>query len=123
MPKKILIVEDEKILAEMYHERFRKAGYDVFLATESKEALEIAKREKPDLIVLDILLPREDGIDFLRWLRKDKNIAQTPVIVFSNYDDPTAKKAATEFEVKEYLIKANYTPKDILEKVKSYLGE
>lgn len=119
--KKILIVEDERLLAEMYYEKFREAGYEVFLASESKEGLKLAKEKKPDLIVLDILLPREDGITFLHWLKEEKEIASTPVVVFSNYDDPDAKREAAEFGVKEYLIKANHTPKRIVEIVKSYL--
>ena len=62
--KKILLIEDEKILAEMYQDKFTQAGFEVFLAFESKTGLILAKKKKPDLIVLDILLPRENGITF-----------------------------------------------------------
>lgn len=117
----MLIIEDEKILAEMYQDKFTQAGFKVILAIDSKEGLRLAKREKPDLIVLDILLPRENGIIFLEWLRKDPEISSIPVVVFSNYDDPRTKKEAAKFGIKDYLIKANYTPKEIVEKVKSYL--
>ena len=119
--KKILLIEDEKILAEMYKDKFSKAGYDVVTASDSREGLKLAREENPDLIILDILLPRENGIAFLEWLKKEPEISSIPVIVFSNYDDPVTRKKAEQLDVKEYLIKANYTPKKIVEKIKSYL--
>ena len=119
--KKILLIEDEKILTEMYKDKFIRAGFEVFLAFESKAGLVLAKEEKPDLIVLDILLPRENGIIFLSWLRNDAETASIPVVVFSNYDDPETKRRAAKLGAKEYLIKTNYTPQEIVEKVKNYL--
>lgn len=118
--KKILIIEDDRMLGGMYKEKFVEAGFEVFLALDSKEGLKMARKEKPDLIVLDILLPRENGIIFLKWLKKYKKTASIPVVVFSNYDDPETKKEAAKFGVKEYLIKANYTPRKIVKKIKSY---
>ena len=67
--KKILLVEDEKLLAEMYAEKFSQAGFEVTIVKEAEEALETIKNVKPDLIVLDILLPRADGISFLQKMR------------------------------------------------------
>ena len=119
--KKILIVEDEAILAEMYQDKFTQAGYEVSLAFNSEEGLALAKKERPDLILLDILLPKENGIQFLNWLRKDPEISSMPVVAFSNYDDPETKKEAFQLGVKDYLIKTNYTPQQIVEKIKSYL--
>jgi len=123
MPKKILLIEDEKILAEMYRDKFNQAGFKVFLAFDSKEGLALAKKEKPDLIVLDILLPRENGIVFLEWLRKDEEVSSIPVVAFSNYDDPETKREAFKLGIKDYLIKTNYTPQEIVEKIKSYLKD
>ncbi|MDO8663270.1 MAG: response regulator [Candidatus Wildermuthbacteria bacterium] len=120
--KKILLVEDEKILAEMYQSKLTKAGFKVFLVSEAKEGLALAKKEKPDLILLDILLPMENGISFLTELRKDSAIASTPVVAFSNYDDPGTKKQALDLGAKGYLIKTNYTPSEIIEKIKMYLN-
>jgi two-component system alkaline phosphatase synthesis response regulator PhoP len=123
MAKKILIVEDEKILAEMYRDKFTEAGFEVSLTFEAKEGLKLAKKEKPDLIVLDILLPRENGVYFLTELRNDLEISSIPVVVFSNFDDPETKKTALGLGVKDYLIKTNYTPQEIVEKIKEYLGQ
>jgi len=119
--KKILLVEDETILSELYQEKLRKAGFSVVTATEAETGLEIAKAEKPDFILLDILLPKGNGIFFLTNLRKDPEIASLSVIVFSNLDDPETKKEAMRLGAKDYLIKTNYTPGEIVEKIKEYI--
>jgi len=123
MAKKILLIEDEKILGEMYKEKFTQAGFEVSLVIGAKEGIKLAKKERPDLIILDILLSRENGITFLTWLRKDSKIASIPVVAFSNYDDPKTKREAFKLGVKDYLIKTNYTPQEIIEKIKGYLSE
>jgi DNA-binding response OmpR family regulator len=119
--KKILIIEDEEILAEMYQDKFSQAGFKVSLAFDAEEGLKLIKKERPDLIMLDILLPKENGITFLAKLKKDPEISSVPVVAFSNYDDPEAKKEARRLGAKDYLIKTSYTPQEIIEKVKSYL--
>lgn len=121
--KRILVIEDEKLLAEMYEDMLKNAGFQVFLAFDSIEGFICAREVKPDLILLDILLPRESGIFFLAQLRREVDIASTPVVVFSNYDDQEAKRQAMKLGAKEYLIKSNYTPKEIVEKIKQYVGE
>lgn len=121
MKNKILIIEDEKILAEMYKEKFEAEGFDVFLAFDSQEGLEVAKKEKPELILLDILLPSENGVYLLQKIKKDNNISKIPVIAFSNYDDQKTKNEAMELGAIDYIIKANHTPQEIIEKIKNYL--
>ena len=121
--KKILIVEDEKILAEMYRDKFSQAGFKTLLAYSAEEGFKTALKEKPDLILLDILLPRGNGISFLKKLRKDKKTSKTLVVAFSNFDDPDTKKEAFNLGVKDYLIKTSYTPQEIIEKIKSYLRD
>lgn len=120
--KKILIIEDEKFLAEMYKEKLESAGFEIFLATDCQEGLKLAKEKKPDLILLDILLPgEENGVSFLRKSKEDPKISQIPIVAFSNFDDPKTKKEALFFGAKEYLIKTNYTPQEIVERIKNYL--
>jgi len=121
--KKILLIEDEKILAEMYQDKFIKAGFEIFLAFDSKEGLEMAKKERPDLIILDILLPRENGITFLKWLRETPEISSMTVVAFSNFDDPKIKIEALNLGVKDYLIKTDYTPQEFIKKIREYLSE
>ncbi len=121
MKKKILIIEDEKMLAEMYRDKFEQEGFDIHSAFDAEEGLEMTKEIKPDLVILDILLPRENGISFLKKMRGVKEIASIPVVAFSNYDDLRTKKEAKDLGAKDYLIKTNYTPREILEKVNKYL--
>lgn len=118
---KILLIEDEKILAEMYRDKFKETGFNIFVAFDAKEGLTLTKKEKPDLIILDILLPKENGIYFLEKMKKDPEIAFIPVVAFSNYDDPETKKEANKLGIKDYLIKTDYTPEKIVEKIKEYL--
>ena len=119
--KKVLIVEDEQILMEMYKDKLEDSGFDVICASEAETGLEIAKKEKPDLVLLDILLPKANGVYFLTQLRKDPEIKSTPVLIFSNYDDPDTKLKSTKLGIEEYLIKANYTPGEIIDKITTYL--
>jgi len=119
--KKILLVEDEKMMAEMYKEKFEREGFEVVLALTAEEGLEIAKSEKPDLIILDILLPKKNGTFFLAEMKKDPEIAKIPVVALSNYEHPETKKLVFELGAKEYIIKTDFTPKEIVEKMKQYL--
>jgi len=120
--KKILIIEDERMLGEMYQNKLIREGFDVVLVETAEEGIEAVRKEKPDLILLDILLPKTNGIGFIEWLKKEKEFSSILVIAFSNYDSPKTKKEAMELGIKDYLIKANYTPQEIVDKIKSYLG-
>ncbi len=120
MPK-ILIVEDEKMLSEMYQDRFEAEGIKVFAAFSAEEALEKLNKESPDLILLDILLPRANGIEFVEKLKEKKHGFEIPIVAFSNYDDAQTKVRAAQLGIKEYLIKTQYTPTELVAKVKEYL--
>ena len=119
--KKILLVEDEIVMAKMYQERFQKAGFDVETALTAEEGLKKVKKYQPNLIVLDILLPRADGIGFLEKLRKDKDLKDTTVVALSNYDVPGTKIRAQELGVKAYLMKADYIPRTLVREIKRYM--
>lgn len=121
MNKKILLVEDEKVLIEMYKSKLEQAGFEVILAPDAEEGFNIAKKEKPDLVILDILLPKGDGISFLEKLRDDLETTPIPVVAFSNYDGVETKKKAFDLGVLDYLIKTNYTPKELVERIKTFL--
>ena len=121
MKKTILLIEDETLLAEMYQEKFSQAGFKVIWTQEAEGGLIIIKKEKIDLVILDILLPRENGIFFLEKIKKDPKMSSVPVIAFSNYDDPTTRRRALDLGAKDYLIKTNYTPKQIIDTIKKYI--
>ncbi len=119
--KKILIIEDEKMLAEMYKDRFAHEGFEVHCAFDAEEGMKAAKEIRPDIIILDILLPRENGTDFLEKLRNEEEISETKVIAYSNYDDASSKEKARKLGAKDYLIKTNHTPKEIVEAIKKHI--
>lgn len=118
---KILIVEDEKTLSDMYYDKFKEAGFGVDVAFSAEEAVDLLKKKKPDLVLLDILLPRKNGIGFLEEIKNISDVADIPIVGFSNYDDPETKKKAFDLGVKDYLLKTQYTPQQVLEKIKQYL--
>lgn len=120
MVKKILLIEDEKILIDLYRDGFTEAGFEMSVSLTAEEGLEAAKKEKPDLIILDILLPRGNGIFFLEHFKKDPKIRSIPVVVLSNLDDPETRKKALKLGVKDYLIKTDYTPHELIEKIKGF---
>ncbi|MFA5080716.1 MAG: response regulator [Candidatus Paceibacterota bacterium] len=119
--KKILIIEDEKILFEMYKFKFTKAGFKVFNSIDVEGGIKIAREEHPDLIILDILLPKESGINFLEKRSDFKDIANIPVVVLSNFDDTKTKNKAYSLGATSYLIKSNFDPTEILEKLEDIL--
>ena len=122
MPK-ILIIEDEKMLAEMYQDKFESSGYKTDLVFSSEEAFDYLKEKKPDLILLDILLPQANGVSFMKKIKELKTAENIPIVVFSNYDDPKAKKEAFLLGAKDYLIKTKYTPSALLEEIKKYISD
>jgi len=121
MAKKILIIEDEKVLGEMYQEKFTKEGFEAVLVGSAEEAIEVVPKVKPDLILLDILLPQKNGLGFMEWFNNQKDLASIPVIAFSNYDHPEVRQKAIKMGIKRYLIKTDFTPQEIVDEVKRYL--
>ena len=119
--KTILIVEDEKVLREMYSQKFAENGFATLLAKDENEVFDILKKETPDIILLDILLPQGDGIDILKTLKANEQTKNIKVLVFSNLDDPHIKKQAQTFGAEKYLIKTNFTPKELLGEVQKII--
>jgi len=118
--KKILIIEDEEFLVEMYKTKFELENFQVISAFSSEQAISILKKDIPDLILLDILLPEKSGITFLEETTKIQNISKIPVLVFSNYDDSITRNKAKQLGAEDYLIKTEFTPKQLLVKIKKY---
>lgn len=121
MAKKILIIEDEYILAGMYADQFRKEGWKVSSASTRDEGLKITKKEKPDIVLLDILLFNGHGNEYLKTKREDIAIAKIPVIIFSNLDDVKTKEESLKLGALEYLLKTDYTPRELVAKINSHL--
>ncbi|OGY84190.1 MAG: hypothetical protein A3F54_03780 [Candidatus Kerfeldbacteria bacterium RIFCSPHIGHO2_12_FULL_48_17] len=119
--QKILIVEDDRFLHDLSKKKFINEGYQVVSAFNGKEALERAQTELPTLIVLDILLPEIDGMDVLESLKKDPKTRNIPVIIVSNYSDRERIQQGLKLGATDYMIKAHFSPDDIVKKVKEII--
>jgi DNA-binding response OmpR family regulator len=117
--KTVLIVEDDPVLLKMYSEKFSFEGFDVLGARDGEEALEISSNSDIDVILLDIMLPRMSGTDFLEKLRATPKGKDIPVIALSNLTEEGEKQRALKLGVKYYLVKAMQTPEDVVNKIKS----
>lgn len=121
--KKILIVEDETALQKMLSDVLSQEGYETLSALNGKDGLDLARSNKPDLIMLDLIMPRMDGFEVLETLKSDKETQKIPVIVLTNLEAMDNINRAIELGATTYLVKANYELKEVLEKVKQILGE
>ena len=119
----ILVVEDDPVLLKMYTEKFIKEGFKVLTAQDGEAGLEAAVKNKVDIILLDVMLPRISGIDLLKRLREHERGKNTLVVILTNLADPEEKKRALELGVKEYLVKAMQNPSQVVNKVKDSIGK
>ncbi|PIY97035.1 MAG: response regulator [Candidatus Kerfeldbacteria bacterium CG_4_10_14_0_8_um_filter_42_10] len=119
--QKILLIEDDKMLLEMYSSKFNREGYDIVTAENGSDGLKLAKENKPDLILLDIILPKLDGFATLKEIRGDANIKNTPVILLTNLGQDQDIQKGKALGADDYFVKANHTPTEVVEKVRELL--
>ena len=115
--KKILIAEDEPVLMEMYRVYFEKAGFEVLNAENGQVCIELAKKEKPDILLLDVLMPRLNGWDVLKELKSNPETKDMPILVLSNLSQTQEIQKGLALGADDYIIKSDLTPKDLLAKV------
>lgn len=120
--KQILIVEDDLPLLKMFSEKMRFEGFGVFEAKDGEEGLKLALKEHPDIISLDVHMPKMDGIAMLSKLREDKWGETAPVIIWSAYRDETKLAQAKALGVTDFLVKSDWALNDIVGKIKEKLG-
>lgn len=118
---KILIVEDDKFLRELITQKVLKEGYQAVEAINGEEGVAKAKEEKPDLMLLDLILPGIDGFEVLRQIRESADTVHVPVIILSNLGQKDDVERGMKLGATDYLIKAHFTPGEILAKIKSIL--
>lgn len=121
MAKRILIVEDDKFLRELMSQKLNKEGYEVIEAVDGEEGVKKVKEELPDLILLDLILPGMDGFEVLGEIKKEESTNKIPVIILSNLGQREDIERGLNMGATDYLIKAHFTPGEIIEKVKSVL--
>jgi len=122
MPKKILIVEDDRFVSELYDHQFAKAGFVTKVAGDGEVALAAVKGEKFDAILLDIMIPKVDGLEVLKRLKADPATKDITVVVLSNLGQDELIKQALQIGARAFIIKSLYTPNQVLAEVRSILG-
>jgi len=120
--KTILLIEDDTVLAQMYSQRLLNEGYNVLVAQDGEEGIDIALKEKINLVLTDIMLPRVSGIEFIQKFRKNSKKADIPIIAWSNLADESDRETALKFGAKEYLVKGKVTLDEITQLVYKYLS-
>lgn len=123
MRNKILIIEDEEVLLDVLKVKLLKEGYQVETAKNGEEGWQKIKQQKPDLILLDIVMPKMDGYEVLKKMHDNKFLKNIPVIIISNSGQPVEIDKALELGAVDYLIKAQFSPDEVLTKVNQALNK
>jgi CheY-like chemotaxis protein len=121
--KSVLIVDDDPMFREVVRMRLSSAGYQTFAAAGAETGWEMVKSHRPDVILLDLVMPEVDGVSFLRRLRSDPALASTPVVVVSGLSYMALTKAAEQLGVQSQLIKSRFTLGELVQKVTSLLPD
>ena len=120
---KLLLVEDDMALRDIYSTRFLAEGYEVVSASDGEQALTVAVREKPDLILLDIMMPKISGFDVLDILRTTPETKDCKIIIMTALSQPADVDRGKMLGADEYLVKSQVTLTDVVEKVNTVLGK
>jgi two-component system phosphate regulon response regulator PhoB len=121
-PKKVLLVEDEDSLANVYQTRLQAEGFNVKRVPNGEDALAVALQYRPDLIVLDVMMPKVSGFDVLDILRNTPEIGNTKVIMLTALSQDTDKQRAQQLGADDYLVKSQVVIADVVERIKYHLG-
>jgi len=120
--KKILLVEDDETLAGVYLERLQAEGFDVRVVGNGEDALSNALEFKPDLILLDVMMPKISGFDVLDIIRNTPETTNMRVVMLTALSQPKDKERAEQLGVDDYLVKSQVVIADVIERIKYHLG-
>lgn len=121
MAAKILVVDDDMTLRELYEERMKREGYVIISASDGEEAIKKTEEEKPDLILLDIMMPKINGIDVMKMLRGKEETSNIPIILFTALIQEVGKLKEMMKAFDAYLVKSEVMPKDVIAKIEECL--
>jgi len=122
MNKKILIIEDEEFLSSMYEIKFTQEGYETLVAHDGAEGIKLAKGKMPDLVLLDLALPKIDGYEVLKQLRADGKMKDVKIYILSNLGQDQEVNKSFDLGADGYFIKANLTPSQLVENIEKIFG-
>ena len=115
--KKVLLVEDDPLLIDIYTTKFKERGFDVVVVDRGEKVLETVRGEKPDIVILDIVLHHQDGWSVLRQIKEDKDLKSTKIVVLSNLGQKEEVEKGLKLGAAQYLIKAHYTPSQVVQEI------
>ncbi len=119
--KKILLVEDDPFLVDIYVTKLKEHNFDLTIATDGKDAFAKIKEEKPDLVLLDIVLPKLDGMEILKKVKNDPSLGEVKIVVLSNLSQNYEISKALELGATSYLIKSHYSPSEVIREITNLL--
>ena len=119
--KKILIIEDDGFLRELIVRKIKERGFNVFEAVDGEEGIKKIQEEKPDLVLLDLILPGAGGFEVLSKMKEDSGLSSIPVIILANLGQKEDIEKGLKLGAVDYLIKAHFTPHGIIEKINANL--
>ena len=120
---KVLIIEDEVSLLDVLQKKLEKEGYQVFAAYDGEEGLRQMEAVKPDVVLLDIVMPRINGMEVLQKMQQSESMSQIPVLIISNSGGPIEIDRALKLGAKDYIIKTEFDPQEVLEKMAKILAK
>jgi len=120
--KKILFIEDESALQKTFGDLLKREGYEMISALDGEEGLKMAKEESPDLILLDLILPKIHGFNVLKRLKEDEQTKEIPVVVLTNLEGIKDVNKAIELGATTYLVKASYSLDEVMAKIRQALS-
>jgi len=122
MAQKIAIMEDEELILNLLERKLIKEGYELLVARNGEEGLKLIKEKKPDLLLLDIIMPIKGGFEVLEEMQKDDNLKDIPIIIISNSGQPVEIDKAQKLGAKDWLIKTDFDPQEVIDKIKKQIG-
>jgi DNA-binding response OmpR family regulator len=130
---RILFIEDEKNLVDMYHDFFERNGYDFLSTSDIKQALSITEFEQPDIVLLDIIIPKEEkgamnmiaeqGYEYLKAVKKNAKTKEVPIVMFTNLDTEQDRKKSEKMGAAAYVFKRDVTPQEVLDTIEVIIGK
>jgi DNA-binding response OmpR family regulator len=121
--KTILFIEDESALQKTFGDMLTHEGYEMISALNGEAGLRLAQEKKPDLILLDLILPKVHGLEVLKKLKQNPETKEIPIVILTNLEDMESVEKALRLGAVTYLVKASYTLEEVLEKIKNSLRE
>ncbi len=121
--KYILVAEDDRFYGNVYKVKLGRLGYEVVIVQNGEEVISEVKKKKPDIFLLDMIMPVMDGFSTIKALRAMEEFKKTPIIILSSLSQEEDRQKAMQFGANDYLVKTNISISDVAAKIKTYLGE